>query len=303
MRMRSLELTGVMEKINRAIEHHDNLQHAATSWVMENPYDLVDVRTDRKTSSYVLTGKRTSTPPRISSIFGDLVHNVRSSLDYLARQLLIANDGVPNDGPGGTAFPILDRARSIRIMAARGTISEDAQTILDAVQPYHWGEKASSHPLARLNRLDNIDKHRLLHATVLRGKGHVSFLAADDERMVMPDANVYDVHFGEQPAPQVVAVAPEDLYDNPKAHGSWSLRLVLSEDDEAAGEPLDALGAQLIIHVAGAVIYRFMDSIGPLRVADLDAAIIRHGGLPPGSFQDEIMNAARGWGEPGPALK
>src|SRR3712207_7882564 len=45
----------------------------------------------------------------LSVLLGDFLYNLRSSLDYLARQLVLAKGGTPKSGPGGTQFPVLEK--------------------------------------------------------------------------------------------------------------------------------------------------------------------------------------------------
>jgi hypothetical protein len=98
-------------------------------------------------------------PSSLSLLAGDVVHNLRSALDHLIYQLVIANRGKPNTR---TAFPMWP-TRAVymdqRPGPAKG-ISQKASDILDGLKPYRRGNPS----LWRLHRLDIIDKHRLLLA-------------------------------------------------------------------------------------------------------------------------------------------
>jgi hypothetical protein len=105
---------------------------------------------------------------------GDFVHNLRSALDHFVWQLVLLDGGKPSRE---SAFPVAthgqaywcvrkDGSPSIRDRCLRG-VSEAHRTRIDALQPYRAGEGAPEHALYLLNRLWNMDKHRVLHATLL----------------------------------------------------------------------------------------------------------------------------------------
>jgi hypothetical protein len=88
---------------------------------------------------------------------GDIVHNLRTSLDHLANHLVFANGKKPTLR---TEFPIAkdsptyerDKVRKVEGMA---TVSKEA---IDRLKPY----KGGNDPLWLLHDFDNIDKHRML---------------------------------------------------------------------------------------------------------------------------------------------
>lgn len=106
--------------------------------------------------------------PSASLIMGDALHNLRSALDHLAHQLVIADGGQPNEW---TQFPIYDdplnekgNPRNVTIQPGIGD-----QRILDAlvlVQPYSRQHPARDCGLWITRCLNNIDKHRLLLTVV-----------------------------------------------------------------------------------------------------------------------------------------
>lgn len=98
-------------------------------------------------------------PKRLCAIAGDTIQNLRSALDHLAYQLVVAHGGQPDDK---TAFPILVPARTKsgepRRPYVSGGVSDEALALVKAAQPNDGPE----HPMFRLRELSNIDKHRLL---------------------------------------------------------------------------------------------------------------------------------------------
>src|SRR5262249_28235966 len=99
------------------------------------------------------------TPPplRLSLLIGDGIHNLRSALDHLAWQLVVANHSTPNSETG---FPISDLPKNFKSLLHQrlGAASSQAKAVCEGLQPYRGGKDA----LWRLHRLDIADKHRLL---------------------------------------------------------------------------------------------------------------------------------------------
>jgi hypothetical protein len=103
-------------------------------------------------------------PLEWSLIAGDAIHNVRSALDHLASALVLANG---SEVSRRTQFPIYDHVpdqREERRMAGNleGMAAGDIQRIRQ-MQPYLDLAAERSKRLLDLQRLDNYDKHRVVH--------------------------------------------------------------------------------------------------------------------------------------------
>jgi hypothetical protein len=148
---------GPLTKIARADEHIDNLEVEIRCFKKRDPYGF-SIHNEADTGDRVYRAIVRENPPlRWSTIAGDAVHNLRSALDLLVWQLVLANQRTPGNH---TMFPI---ARSANDYETRGTrqvegISAPAKEVLDALKPYEGGNDA----LWRLHRLDANDKHQLL---------------------------------------------------------------------------------------------------------------------------------------------
>jgi hypothetical protein len=98
--------------------------------------------------------------PAIPLLAGDVMQNLRTSLDYLACALVVANRKTPHRG---TYFPISEKAPGSEgyddsfAGKVRG-ISENAIHIIKRVKPY----KGGNHFLWAVHELNNREKHRLL---------------------------------------------------------------------------------------------------------------------------------------------
>lgn len=99
---------------------------------------------------------------RLNTLIGEFLHDARSSLDHLARQLVLNAGGKPTRQTG---FPLLtkpptnDQGQRVKPSIVGG-ITENAKTLVGAAQPYKLGERYRTHPLWQLHKLWNIDKHR-----------------------------------------------------------------------------------------------------------------------------------------------
>ena len=103
---------------------------------------------------------------RWGTMVGDVVHNLRSSLDYLIHQLvLLAGKKTKKEHQ----FPICDKVDLYERECERGRlagIAEDASQRIRGLQPFVWADRnhapARIQALAQLRDLSNRDKHRML---------------------------------------------------------------------------------------------------------------------------------------------
>ena len=103
----------------------------------------------------------------VVTLAGDIVHNLRSALDHLARQLVLVGIEIsPASAPltekdwRRIEFPIaetLSKYEAEKTRKIKGMLPEAVEAI-DLLKPYKGGNDA----LWRIHELDNIDKHRHL---------------------------------------------------------------------------------------------------------------------------------------------
>lgn len=156
-RLRTIQL-----KIERAITHIDELAVACKRFIDADPYTLGRV-IDPKTGYYGFTVNDLKPPPlEIGLIAGDVIHNLRSALDHLAYQLVLANGQVPSRH---TCFPIFEDAARFKAMDPRKVkgMSQGAIEAIEAARPYKGGNE----PLWIVHELDIADKHHALLATLV----------------------------------------------------------------------------------------------------------------------------------------
>jgi hypothetical protein len=174
-------LSLIRVKIERAYQHIDDLDAALKSLKNSNVY-TGESQFNPKTGYSVFRAGDILDPfkiPQLKDVIlpmaGDVIHNLRSALDYLAWQLSDMTGRV--DAASGTpltdkeirdiSFPIIDttdpdtyKAKRVRQVKA---MRQDAIDKIDLIEPYEAGK---GHDLWVLHKLNNIDKHRLLIAVV-----------------------------------------------------------------------------------------------------------------------------------------
>lgn len=160
------ELEAIFDRLFRADEHLEAIQAKLLAY-----YDLDECSVTGKYEPNLdgrlgtIEGGRVNSPlieHRLNTLIGEFLHDARSSLDHLARQLVLRVGGTPTRQ---TCFPLLtkpltnDQGQRVPPSIAGG-VSADAQAVVGAAQPYNLGGNYRTHPLWRLHKLWNIDKHR-----------------------------------------------------------------------------------------------------------------------------------------------
>jgi len=155
-------------KLFRAKEHLDQLQVETQGYFQSNPAKIVRQQ-EGPPDEYI--GKVVTDAPipkRIPLIIGDSLQNLRSALDYLVWELVLAAKNTPNHN---NMFPICTTPEAFNGQVARHRLDgvpPNAIAEIDALQPYHE-EDAHGHVLAMVDDLCNINKHRRILTTTLYG--------------------------------------------------------------------------------------------------------------------------------------
>ena len=161
------------KKLKRANQHLDALEHEIERWLSTDPYIVIDQIDSQTGENAVRICRKESTPPSISVIAGDVIHNLRCALDHLVYALADSYQRMLTHKPfilgdvTGTQFPIF---HSWEEFCNRGTkfvrrIHPDAQAIICGLQPCTAVDPQGQW-LWQLRELSNIDKHRTLNATL-----------------------------------------------------------------------------------------------------------------------------------------
>ena len=147
-------------KVFRAYEHFEALSAEVQRYFKSEPAKLVGKHDPATNQPAVFLETVKPIPGRIAHIIGDMVQNLRSSLDYLVWELVIAAKNSPGKD---NMFPICTTPGSFNRQLARGRlrgVAPAAAAVIQALQPYHLGEEAKTAALFMLDELCNINKHR-----------------------------------------------------------------------------------------------------------------------------------------------
>lgn len=163
-------------KVNRAKDQYFDLKREIDAFLATSPY-VVDIVTDPDAKQIrAVLRVQNSPPPHWSVVIGEIIHNLRCSLDYMVFQLVLHHTGAAPSENSRTQFPIYRTeggfsSRGISI-DLRG-VEAGAQTLIRSMQPFATGEDVKS-PLWHLRVLSNWDKHRAIALTgVTRGRGSI----------------------------------------------------------------------------------------------------------------------------------
>ena len=164
-------LDGVRAKTARAREHLDTLNAEFDAFMTvdsETPRGVV-FEMDVAAGKGEVKWAESATPPlRWSVILGEFLYCLRSALDHLAWQLVIASGGMPTNR---TEFPVFMDQRgfeSERALRKMGGMSDPVRAAIRTLQPWiEWPEHPEQTTLWQIHDLNVKDKHRLLHLTDL----------------------------------------------------------------------------------------------------------------------------------------
>jgi len=171
----ALDLSGVRAKLDRTNEQAVFLDCQWRAFRDHANAYRVEFEEDPEPHCYIVRLKVFKPVPlRLSVIFGEIIHNLRSALDHLVCRLV--------EGYGGAAkhhhsFPIhtaeVDFIRDVLCRDKKRRppsplkgipVGSDVWALIEGAQPYKRGNAAKDHPLYILNDFWNGDKHRVLNA-------------------------------------------------------------------------------------------------------------------------------------------
>ncbi|HUZ85433.1 MAG TPA: hypothetical protein VNF26_00615 [Candidatus Baltobacterales bacterium] len=167
-----LNLSSCDAKLARARLHLDALKRETDRVLNErNPYTIHigPIHVKSGWCSVLLT-PRDFTEYGLGVIVGDLIHNLRSALDYIVTGLVVASGATLTNRH---EFPIFtdpgDYAKKVgsATVARRGGPLDGVThglAEIERLQPYHRQPQADSGPLFCVQRFSNADKHREISA-------------------------------------------------------------------------------------------------------------------------------------------
>jgi hypothetical protein len=162
-------LDSVKQKIFRAILHGKTLEPELMGYFETNPGHMVrdqDSSLDRPTFTFHPKGP---VPARFGLIVGDCFQNLRSSLDYLVWELVLAENNQPTER---NMFPVCSTPDAFKDALDKRKrllgIHPEASALIESLQPYHLGKNWQKSILWIVDEFTNINKHRRVLLTMLR---------------------------------------------------------------------------------------------------------------------------------------
>lgn len=167
-------LESARAKIRRAEEHRDEFQRRLNAFLERDPYRVAFEFDSQGWHNFIWEVREVLPSEDLGLIFGDILTNLRSALDYLAWQLVLVAGNTPGDR---TQFPILESARikgrddwsqkwaSVSGDRLKGVERKWVDEI-ERLQPYKRSHLPKQDPLAILELISNINKHRTLPVAI-----------------------------------------------------------------------------------------------------------------------------------------
>ncbi|HEY7097450.1 MAG TPA: hypothetical protein VH437_12045 [Terriglobales bacterium] len=160
-------LDSVKRKVLWSAQHLNSIEPQAMRYFSTDPGKVVSEEEPQTGRIILRFRQQTPIPDEIPLIIGDAIQNLRSSLDYLVWELVLAANNVPTDK---NMFPICSTEDAFNNQVARHRLDGvpvDAIAEIKALQPYHYGQQWEKAPIQAIDTFCNVNKHRRLLLSVL----------------------------------------------------------------------------------------------------------------------------------------
>jgi hypothetical protein len=148
-------------KVERAKEHIIELDRGLREFFQACPVRLISEPNTDDCGSRLRAVTEKELPNWVPISVGDVVHNLRSSLEHAASDLYVLANGGSEDARKRSKFPMHQTRENLIDTVDKGEIKaafpKVAEAIVNKIQPFEAGEKL----IWALGQLWNIDKHRL----------------------------------------------------------------------------------------------------------------------------------------------
>ena len=146
----------IVAKLARAEEHVHNLDAALAGIRQRSPIRTRVVTSADQTRHSLRAFGVAAGPPEVSLLVGEVLYQLRSTLDHLVYELVIRNGGRPTSR---TEFPICPTRVKYQAAAIDklNDVASGAQDAIERLQPYHAGDGAGDEVRAeRATRADEL---------------------------------------------------------------------------------------------------------------------------------------------------
>ncbi|EFH10865.1 hypothetical protein HMPREF0731_2913 [Pseudoroseomonas cervicalis ATCC 49957] len=182
-------------KIERAKHHLDSLQKQIEDYIYSKPFKIGIKDNGWRYGPKI---KIERDPPFfLPTIIGDIVHNLRVSLDLLASDLVRINGG----NTKGVYFPFCESSKDLKSTIKQRNLhraSVEAQNLIISLKPYKGGNSL----LRALHDLDITDKHKMLIPAItgISSEGFEIFIDIFEDPCILLEMSIqYDDESKEHP--------------------------------------------------------------------------------------------------------
>ena len=163
-------LDGCRAKIERASLHLREFGDRVRSFTDQAPYKVRGEHHSDTNEIVFVAEANHACPPiplDLALIAGEVAHQLRSALDHLVWQLVVAHTGQPPQGTK-SGFPIFKTEAGYQQRAGSMIVgvSDRARERIRAAQPFHLDGDAECALTWVVHELNNTDKHRLIPVAV-----------------------------------------------------------------------------------------------------------------------------------------
>jgi hypothetical protein len=134
-------------KLRRAHAHRKTLQKLVDEFEASEPYTLTPEPGERPNEMAYRVSIRREAPTEISTVVGDVLHNLRSALDSLAHQLAVWSKGQDltkkEEQEHRPSFPWCQHSSEYDGLMHGSLYAPEAQNAMRVVQPFYAAETSS----------------------------------------------------------------------------------------------------------------------------------------------------------------
>jgi hypothetical protein len=257
-------MESVDAKIRRAKHHLSDLTQGLNELGRGHKPQMI-LKNDDQSAWLVVYYEEPYAPFSQSVVFGDFLHNLRSSLDALIYGVIRSVGQTPTRW---TSFPICAKAEHYEERSKPGTrrdvlagLPDEARAIVKALQPFMRGERGQPlDPLHQLNVMCNRDKHQASHIILGYAKKAHFALHIGDGRVIQFSSGGPLIGHGPWQIP--IEVSPRDLRAEHRIEAAGSTEFLVHSDDPPEGRPVLDFAYACLQYVEDTVIRRFRPFFG-----------------------------------------
>lgn len=176
----ALPFEGAHLKLDQAKRHMHTLTIATARYAADNPAKIEQKTMPNGTPSISIMTPNVPVPADIALLVGDILHNIRSSLDLMMSEVARIRN------KPDIKFPFAANKAALEIILNKETskLGEDIVDLVRSLKPFKGGNLA----LRALHDLDIIDKHKLLLPI---SRQQLYFLCSFSVRYLGTDGNMH----------------------------------------------------------------------------------------------------------------